>query len=244
MPVSEPIRLQKALAQAGVASRRRCEELMASGRVEVNGEIVTQMGARVDPASDVIRVDGVRIPPPSDHAYVILNKPRGIVCSMADEQGRPDLSGLLADRDDRLFHVGRLDTDTSGLLILTNDGDLAHQLAHPSFEVTKTYVALVEGTVANAIGRTLLAGVELEDGVTKVDRFVVRDRSRGRSLVELDLHSGKNRIVRRLLAHVGHPVIELTRTALGPLRLGDLRVGAMRDLSRDELGALFDSVGA
>lgn len=244
MPVSEPIRLQKALAQAGVASRRRCEELMASGRVEVNGEIVTQMGARVDPVSDVIRVDGVRIPPPSDHAYVILNKPRGIVCSMADEQGRPDLSGLLADRDDRLFHVGRLDTDTSGLLILTNDGDLAHQLAHPSFEVTKTYVALVEGTVANAIGRTLLAGVEFEDGVTKVDRFVVRDRSRGRSLVELDLHSGKNRIVRRLLAHVGHPVIELTRTALGPLRLGDLRVGAMRDLSRDELGALFDSVGA
>lgn len=244
MPVSEPIRLQKALAQAGVASRRRCEELMASGRVEVNGEIVTQMGSRVDPVSDVIRVDGVRIPPPSDHAYVILNKPRGIVCSMADEQGRPDLSGLLADRDDRLFHVGRLDTDTSGLLILTNDGDLAHQLAHPSFEVTKTYVALVEGTVANAIGRTLLAGVEFEDGVTKVDRFVVRDRSRGRSLVELDLHSGKNRIVRRLLAHVGHPVIELTRTALGPLRLGDLRVGAMRDLSRDELGALFDSVGA
>ena len=244
MPVSEPIRLQKALAQAGVASRRRCEELMASGRVEVNGEIVTQMGARVDPANDVIRVDGVRTPPPSDHAYVILNKPRGIVCSMADEQGRPDLSGLLADRDDRLFHVGRLDTDTSGLLILTNDGDLAHQLAHPSFEVTKTYVALVEGTVANAIGRTLLAGVELEDGVTKVDRFVVRDRSRGRSLVELDLHSGKNRIVRRLLAHVGHPVIELTRTAFGPLRLGDLRVGAMRDLSRDELGALFDSVGA
>jgi len=244
MPVSEPIRLQKALAQAGVASRRRCEELMATGRVEVNGEVVTQMGARVDPATDVIRVDGVRIPPPSEHAYVLLNKPRGVVCSMADEQGRPDLSGLLADRDDRLFHVGRLDTDTSGLLILTNDGDLAHRLAHPSFEVTKTYVALVEGTVAPAIGRTLLGGVELEDGVTKVDRFVVRDRSRGRSLVELDLHSGKNRIVRRLLAAVGHPVIELTRTAFGPLRLGDLRVGAMRDLSRDELGALFDSVEA
>src|SRR5690606_3282181 len=171
-------------------------------------------------------------------------KPRGVVSSMADEQGRPDLSGLLADRDDRLFHVGRLDTDTSGLLILTNDGDLAHQLAHPSFEVTKTYVALVEGTVANAIGRRLLGGVELEDGVTAVDRFVVRDRSRGRSLVELDLHSGKNRIVRRLLDAVGHPVIELTRTAFGPLRLGDLRVGRMRDLSRDELGALFDSVGA
>ncbi|WP_404801093.1 pseudouridine synthase [Aeromicrobium duanguangcaii] len=242
--VAERIRLQKVLAAAGVASRRRCEELMASGRVEVNGEVVTQMGARVDPTSDVVRVDGKRIPPPSDHAYVLLNKPRGIVSSMADEQGRPDLSGLLRDRDDRLFHVGRLDTDTSGLLLLTNDGDLAHRLAHPSFEVTKTYVALVDGTVANSIGRTLREGVELEDGVTAVDRFVVRDRSRGKSLVELDLHSGKNRIVRRLLDAVGHPVIELTRTAFGPLRLGDLRSGAMRDLSREELGALFDSVEA
>ncbi len=238
------IRLQKALAQAGLGSRRRCDDMIAHGRVEVNGEIIDQMGSRVDPLVDVIRVDGKRIPMPSEHAYVLLNKPRGVVSSMADEQGRPDLSGLLADREDRLFHVGRLDTDTSGLLILTNDGDLAHQLAHPSFEVTKTYVALVEGTVAAAIGRQLLAGVELDDGVTAVDRFVVRDRSRGRSLVELDLHSGKNRIVRRLLDAVGHPVIELTRTAFGPLRRGDLRSGAMRDLSREELGALFDSVGA
>jgi len=240
--VPEPIRLQKVLAQAGIASRRRSEELMATGRVEVNGEVVTRLGARVDPASDVIRVDGKRLPPPSDHAYVLLNKPRGVVSSMADERGRPDLSGLLEDRDDRLFHVGRLDTDTSGLLILMNDGELAHRLAHPSFEVTKTYVALVEGNVAQSLGRGLLAGVELDDGTTIVDRFVVRDRSRGRSLVELDLHSGKNRIVRRLLDAVGHPVVELTRTAFGPLRLGDLRVGAMRDLTRDELGALFDSV--
>lgn len=242
--MTEPIRLQKALAQAGLASRRGSEILMAAGRVEVNGEIVTRMGARVDPVNDVIRVDGKRIPPPSDHAYVLLNKPRGVVSSMADEQGRPDLSGLLTDRDDRLFHVGRLDTDTSGLLILTNDGDLAHKLAHPSFEVTKTYVALVDGTVTSSLGRQLRGGVELEDGVTAVDRFLVRDRSRGMSLVELDLHSGKNRIVRRLLDAVGHPVKELTRTAFGPLRLGDLRSAAMRDLSREELGALFDSVEA
>ncbi len=240
--MTDGIRLQKVLAQAGIASRRRCEELMATGRVEVNGEIITQMGARVDPVTDVIRVDGVRLPPPSDHAYVLLNKPRGVVCTMADENGRPDLSGLLANRTDRLFHVGRLDTDTSGLLILTNDGELAHQLAHPSFEVTKTYVALVQGSVKPGLGKTLRAGVELEDGVTAVDRFVIRDARSDRSLVELDLHSGKNRIVRRLLAKVGHPVIELTRTSLGPLKLGDLRVGAMRDLSRDEVGALFDSV--
>jgi len=242
--VSEQIRLQKVLARAGVASRRGSEELMAQGRVEVNGEIVTRLGARVDPAVDVIRVDGVRIPPPSDHAYVMLNKPRGVVSTMADEQGRPDLGGLLADRDDRLFHVGRLDTDTSGLLLLTNDGELAHRLAHPSFEVTKTYAALVEGSIRGSALRRLQEGVDLEDGVTAVDRIVVRDRAAGRSLVELDLHSGKNRIVRRLLDAVGHPVLELTRTAFGPLRLGDLRVGRMRDLSRDELGALFDSVGA
>ena len=237
------IRLQKVLASAGIASRRRCEELMADGHVEVNGEIVTQMGARVDPASDVIRVDGVRIPPPSDHAYLVLNKPRGIVSSMADEQGRPDLSGLLKGREDRLFHVGRLDTDTSGLLILTNDGDLAHQLAHPSYEVAKTYVALVNGTVDAKVGRDLLAGIELDDGPAQVDRFVVKDSSRGRSLVELDVHIGRNRIVRRMMDHVGHPVVELTRTAFGPLMLGGLRVGAMRDLTRDELGALLDSVG-
>lgn len=236
------IRLQKALAAAGIASRRRCEELMADGHVEVNGEIVTRMGAKVDPLTDVIRVDGQRIPPPNDHAYVVLNKPRGIVSTMADENGRPDLSGLLRGRSDRLFHVGRLDTDTSGLLILTNDGDLAHQLAHPSYDVTKTYVALVDGLVSDKVGRDLLSGITLDDGPISADRFVIKDRSKDQSLVELDLHSGRNRIVRRMLDAVGHPVVELTRTAFGPLRLGGLNVGQMRDLTRDELGALFDSV--
>ena len=215
---------------------------MAEGRVEVNGEIVTQMGARVDPVTDVIRVDGRRLPPRTDHAYLLLNKPRGVVTSMADERGRPDLRSLLADRPERLFHVGRLDTDTSGLLIVTNDGDLAHRLAHPSFEVTKTYVALVEGDVPDALAARLRDGIELDDGPAPVDRFRVIDRSRGRSLVELDVHIGRNRIVRRILDHVGHPVLELTRTAFGPLRLGDLAVGTTRELSRDELGALFDTV--
>lgn len=238
------MRLQKVLAQAGVASRRRSEELMASGRVEVNGDIVTRLGARVDPEHDVIRVDGRRLPPRNDHAYLMLNKPRGVVSSMADEQGRPDLQRFVADREDRLFHVGRLDTDTSGLLIFTNDGDIAHRLAHPSFEIEKRYVALVSGTVAPSLGKRLLEGVDLEDGPARVDRFSVRDRSGGRSLVELDIHMGRNRIVRRLLAEVGHPVIELTRTGFGPLKLGDLRMGTMRELSRDELGDLFDSVSA
>jgi 23S rRNA pseudouridine2605 synthase len=238
----EGVRLQKVLAQAGIASRRRCEQLMAEGHVEVNGEIVTQMGARVDPATDVIRVDGRRLPPRSDHVYLLLNKPRGVVTSMADERGRPDLRTLLADRPERLFHVGRLDTDTSGLLIVTNDGDLAHRLAHPSFEITKTYVALVEGDVPGTLAARLRDGIELDDGPAQVDRFRVIDRSRGRSMVELDVHIGRNRIVRRILDHVGHPVVELTRTAFGPLRLGDLAVGTTRELSRDDLGALFDTV--
>ncbi len=243
MTVAE-IRLQKALAQAGLGSRRRCDDMIAHGRVEVNGEVIDQMGSRVDPLVDVIRVDGARIPPPNDHAYVLLNKPRGVVTTMADEHGRPDLSSILAGREDRLFHVGRLDTDTSGLLLLTNDGDLAHKLAHPSFEITKTYVALVDGTVADTLAATLKAGVELDDGPAAVDRFLVKDRSRGRSIVELDIHMGRNRIVRRLLAEVGHPVIELTRTAFGPLDLRGLAAGGLRDLSREELGLLFDSVEA
>jgi 23S rRNA pseudouridine2605 synthase len=215
---------------------------MAEGHVSVNGEIVTQMGIRVDPVTDVIHVDGKRLPPASEHAYLMLNKPRGVVSSMADERGRPDLRTVLTGRSDRLFHVGRLDTDTSGLLLLTNDGELSHRLAHPSFEVTKTYVALVEGDVKGSVGARLRDGVDLEDGPATVDRFRVIDRSRGRSMVELDLHSGRNRIVRRLLDAVGHPVIDLTRTAFGPLRLGDLTLGSARDLTRDELGELFDSV--
>lgn len=236
------IRLQKALAQAGIGSRRRCEQLMADGRVEVNGEVVVIMGSRVDPATDVIRVDGKRLPPASDHAYLMINKPRGIVTSMADERGRPDLNQLLAGRPERLFHVGRLDTDTSGLLLVTNDGDLAHRLAHPSFELTKTYVALVEGSVQESTATQLRAGIDLDDGSAQVDRFIVKDRSRERSLVQLEIHMGRNRIVRRLMAAVGHPVVELTRTAFGPLKVGDLSSGSVRELTRDELGALFDSV--
>ncbi|HZK36229.1 MAG TPA: pseudouridine synthase, partial [Aeromicrobium sp.] len=156
--MTEGIRLQKVLAQAGVASRRRCEELMVSGRVEVDGDVNLRMGMRVDPATAVIRVDGKRLPPPSEHAYLVLNKPRGVVSTMADEQGRPDLGQYVEGREDRLFHVGRLDTETSGLLILTNDGDLAHKLAHPSFEIAKTYVALVDGFVKDSLGMTLKAG--------------------------------------------------------------------------------------
>jgi 23S rRNA pseudouridine2605 synthase len=242
-------RLQKVLAAAGVASRRRCETLIAEGRVEVDGVVVTRLGARVDPESAVIRVDGRRVPVAQSHVYLAVHKPRGVVSSMADESGRPDLSDLVRDRGQRLFHVGRLDTDTDGLILLTNDGEFAHRLAHPSYELPKTYVAQVEGGVRPGLRARLLAGVQLEDGPVRVDAFAVTLTQAGtggrpgRSIVEVVLHEGRNRIVRRLMAAVGHPVVRLSRTAVGPVRLGDLPPGELRELTPEELGLLLDAVG-
>lgn len=238
----ERVRLHKLLAQSGVASRRRCEELMLAGRVTVDGAVVTRLGSTVDPARAVIRVDGTRLPPRSDQVYVAANKPLGVVSTMSDPQGRPNLAELVADRPERLFHVGRLDTDTDGLILLTNHGDLAHRLAHPSYSIDKTYVAQVGGVVRPAALRQLRDGVELDDGPARVDTVRIRDSSGGRSLVELTIHEGRNRIVRRMLDAVGHPVQRLTRIAFGSVRLGSLRPGQTRDLGRDELGALLDSV--
>ncbi|MDF1606539.1 pseudouridine synthase [Nocardioides sp. YIM 152315] len=234
------IRLQKLLAQSGVASRRKCEELMLGGFVEVDGEVVTRLGTKVDPRTAVIRVEGKRLPPVSEKVYLVLNKPRGVVSTMSDPEGRRTLGDLVADRPERLFHVGRLDTDTTGLILLTNDGDFAHRMAHPSYEVDKTYVAEVEGEVYRRIVKQLLEGVTLEDGPVTVRRARVVEASPTRSIVELVIHEGRNRIVRRLLEHVGHPVRRLTRTAIGPVPLGRLPVGEMRELSREELGELLD----
>jgi 23S rRNA pseudouridine2605 synthase len=235
------VRLQKLLASSGVASRRKCEELMLAGEVEVDGEVVTRLGTKVDPATAVIRVSGKRLPPPSPHVYLVLNKPRGVVSTMSDPEGRRTLGDLVAERPERLFHVGRLDTDTSGLIVLTNDGDFAQRLAHPSYEVDKTYVAEVEGEVTKATLTRLTDGVTLEDGPVAVSRTRIVQRGTGKTIVELVIHEGRNRIVRRLLDHVGHPVTRLTRTRLGPVRLGQLKAGEMRDLTNDELGALLDS---
>jgi 23S rRNA pseudouridine2605 synthase len=237
------VRLQKLLAQSGVASRRKCEELMLAGEVVVDGEVVTRLGTKVDPRTAVIRVSGTRLPPVSAHVYLVLNKPRGVVSTMSDPEGRRNLGDVTADRPERLFHVGRLDTDTSGLLLLTNDGDFAHRMAHPSFEVDKTYVAEVAGEVTRATLRQLLDGVVLEDGPVTASRAKVVSHGSGKSIVELVIHEGRNRIVRRLLDHVGHPVRRLTRTAFGPVSLGQLPVGELRDLTRDELGELLDGVG-
>ena len=235
------IRLQKLLAQSGVASRRKCEELMLAGEVEVDGEVVTRLGTKVDPTTAVIRVSGLRLPPASPHVYLVLNKPRGVVSTMSDPQGRRTLGDLVEDRPERLFHVGRLDTDTSGLIVLTNDGDFAQRLAHPSYEVDKTYVAEVDGEVTKATLRALREEVTLGDGPVTVSKVRVVQEGKGKSIVELVIHEGRNRIVRRLLDHVGHPVKRLTRTAIGPVRLGRLPEGELRELTRDELGSLLDT---
>lgn len=239
---SDGVRLQKALAQAGVASRRASEDLIAAGRVEINGKVVTEQGMRVDPERDTIRVDGSRIPPPRRHLYLVLNKPRGVVSTMDDPHGRPTLEQYVP-RHQRLFHVGRLDTDTEGLLILTNDGDFANKLSHPSHEVPKTYLVEVEGLLDNKTLRRLEKGLTLEDGPIKPDKVKLVTRAESRSMVQITLHSGRNRIVRRMFDSVGHPVRRLSRISIGPVRLGQLAVGETRELTREELGTLLDVVG-
>ncbi|HET9501142.1 MAG TPA: pseudouridine synthase [Marmoricola sp.] len=237
------VRLQKLLAQSGVASRRHCEELMLAGEVTVDGEVVTRLGTKVDPAEVVIRVAGRRLPPPSAHVYLVLNKPRGVVSTMSDPQGRRTLTDFVTDRPERLFHVGRLDTETDGLILLTNDGDFAQRLAHPSYEVEKTYVAEVEGLLRPSVVKRLLAGERVEDRPVDVRRARIVQATADRSIVELSIHEGRNRIVRRLLEQVGHPVRLLTRTAIGPVRVGTLRTGQLRELSADEVGELLDAAG-
>jgi 23S rRNA pseudouridine2605 synthase len=233
------VRLQKVLAAAGVASRRACEIMISEGRVEVNGRLVVEQGTRVDPDRDVIRVDGSRIPPPRRHQYLVLNKPRGVVSTLADPEGRRTLAEFLPGRE-RLFHVGRLDTDSEGLLILTNDGEFAHRLAHPSYEVPKTYLAEVAGVVNQATLRRLRSGISLDDGPVRPTGVTLVSTGTDRSLIKITLHEGRNHIVRRTMEAVGHPVRRLSRTGIGPVRLGNLKVGEVRDLTRDELGGLLD----
>ena len=239
---TEGVRLQKVLAAAGVASRRASEIMIDEGRVEVNGKIVTEQGRRVNPDRDQIRVDGSRIPPPRRHMYLVLNKPRGVISTMDDPEGRTTLADYLPRTKERLFHVGRLDTETEGLIILTNDGEFAHRLAHPSYEVRKSYHVQVAGVMDNRTLKRLEKGVTLDDGPVKPDQVKLISRGQDRTLLQVSLHEGRNRIVRRMMDAVGHPVDRLARTAIGPVRLGNLPVGETRELSRDELGALLDMI--
>ena len=238
---AEGTRLQKVLANAGVASRRVAEDLIVAGRVRVNGEVVTELGSRIDPDNDLVDVDGTAVQLDQSKRYVMLNKPTGVVSSMKDDRGRPDLRRYTKDWDERLYNVGRLDAETSGLLVLTNDGELAHVLAHPSFGVTKVYIAKVERLVTPQTIQRLTRGIELEDGPIAADkaRLLSSSAEGGGSLIELTLHSGRNRIVRRMMAEVGHPVIDLVRRQFGPLHLGTLPAGQARELTKVERGALL-----
>lgn len=238
------VRLQKVLAAAGLGSRRHCEQLIEDGLVVVNGKTIVEQGVRVDPLTDVIRVDGARIPPPRRHLYFAFHKPRGVVSTMDDPQGRSTIADYLGKRSrEGLFHVGRLDTPTEGLLLITNDGDFAQRMSHPSHEVSKTYVAEVEGVIENVTLRKLGRGVKLEDGPVRPDALKLIQRGGTRSIVQVVLHEGRNRIVRRMFESVGHPVRRLSRTAIGPVKLGQLPVGELRELNGTELGALMDLAG-
>lgn len=233
-------RLQKVMAAAGVASRRVSENYIAQGRVAVNGEVVTEPGRRIDPETDEVTVDGVVIQLDVSKRYIMLNKPTGVVSTMKDESGRPDLRQYTGEFEERVYNVGRLDAETSGLLLLTNDGELANVLAHPRFGVEKTYIAKVRGAVTGAVLRQLKEGVDLEDGPITADKArMLGAPQSGHSMVELTLHSGRNRIVRRMMAAVGHPVVELVRRQFGPLHLGTLESGRMRELTTVERGALL-----
>ena len=238
-------RLQKVLAKAGVASRRHAEILIDAGRVEVNGKIIAKQGVKVNPSVDVIRVDGVRVNVNEEHEYFVLNKPRGMQSTMSDDLGRPCVGDVVSEKvaaGQRLFHVGRLDADTEGLLILTNDGELANRLMHPKYEVTKTYLATVLGEADRKLVRKLKDGIELDDGLAKADFAQVVDTNQGYSLVRLELHEGRKHIVRRMLKEAGFPVQRLVRTKLHTVQLGDMKPGGLRALNSSELTSLYKAV--
>ena len=236
-------RLQKVLSRAGVASRRAAERLIEQGRVTVNGEVVTRLGSRIDPESSVVRVDGERVVLDLQVVVLALNKPRGIVTTMADEKGRPCVGDLVGNQWSGVFHVGRLDSDTEGLLLLTNDGELGNRLSHPRHAIVKTYQAVVAGAVSKEATRMLTSGIDLDDGRSACDAVRVLQRAAKRSLVEVELHSGKNRVVRRMFDAVGFPVEDLVRIRVGPVHLGDLPPGQVRLISRTELAKLYAAAG-
>ncbi|MFF5446540.1 pseudouridine synthase [Streptomyces sp. NPDC012888] len=235
-------RLQKVLARAGMGSRRACEELIEQARVEVNGRIVTEQGMRVDPQKDEIKVDGLTVATQS-YLFFALNKPAGVVSTMEDPDGRQCLGDYVTNRETRLFHIGRLDTETEGIILLTNHGELAHRLTHPKYGVKKKYLAAITGPLPREIGKRLQSGIQLEDGYAKADHFRVVDQVGKNYLVEVTLHEGRKHIVRRMLAEAGFPVEKLVRTAFGPIELGDQKSGWLRRLTNTEVGMLMREVG-
>jgi 23S rRNA pseudouridine2605 synthase len=241
----ELVRLQKVLSGAGVASRRKAEELIRQGRVRVDGVVVRDMGVKIDPDAAIVHVDGNRVQLRADLEYLALNKMPGMLSTMSDDEGRPTIGDMLEDWgiSTRLYHVGRLDIDSEGLLLRTNDGELAHRLTHPSYGVPKTYMAEIPGPVPRELGRLLTRGIDLEDGPVKVDSFDVVDVLGGRAVVKVVLHEGRKRLVRRMLEAAGHPVSRLVRTQIGELQLGHQRPGTVRRLNPVEVAKLYRAVG-
>ncbi|MDX2524886.1 pseudouridine synthase [Streptomyces europaeiscabiei] len=234
-------RLQKILARAGYGSRRSCEELIEQARVEVNGEIVLEQGKRVDPENDEVKVDGLTVATQS-YQFFSLNKPAGVVSTMEDNEGRQCLGDYVTNRETRLFHVGRLDTETEGVILLTNHGELAHRLTHPKYGVKKVYLAHIVGPIPRDLGKQLKDGIQLEDGYARADHFRVVQQTGKNYLVEVTLHEGRKHIVRRMLAEAGFPVDKLVRVAFGPITLGDQKSGWLRRLSNTEVGMLMQEV--
>ena len=236
-PSARPERLQKVLAAAGLGSRRQCEELILAGRVEVDRTVVVELGTRVDPAGQQIRVDGVVLRRPKRVCYA-LNKPSGVVCTNSDPGGRPRAIDLVPSNRGRLFTIGRLDLNSEGLILVTNDGDLADRLTHPRYGVEKTYLVQVAGRVAREILGKLHRGVHLAEGTARIKRVQIKRHYKQSTILEMVLDEGRNREVRRVLAKMGHKVLKLERIAIGPLRLGRLPTGQYRQLTAKELDAL------
>jgi len=231
-------RLQKYLARAGLASRRRAEELIKSGRVKVNGRIVSEMGVQIDPASDIVTFDDRETNAEEDKVYLMLNKPPYVVTTLQDPEGRSKVTDLLKRVQARVFPVGRLDYLTEGLLLLTNDGELAYRLTHPKYKVKKTYLAVVRGTLSEQALRELRRGVRLEDGPTRPAGVKLLTAGTGSSTLEITIAEGRNRQVRRMLDAVGFPVTALKRVSFGPLKLAGLKPGQYRNLLPQEVAAL------
>ncbi|PJM72863.1 pseudouridine synthase [Bifidobacterium primatium] len=241
---NEGVRLQKVLAQAGFGSRRKCEEIITDGRVEVDGELITELGTRVDPKRQKILVDGSRIHIDYRHVTLALNKPRKVLSTMSDPKGRWTLRDIIGDKYERVFHMGRLDYDSEGLILMTDDGELSQHVMHPKYEVAKTYIATVEGKLSGNVCRRLVrTGVKLDDGWVKLDKCSILDQNREYTLVRVVLHSGRNRIVRRIFGSIGFPVRRLIRTQIGPIKLGELKSGSYRVLSPTEVKSLEKEVG-
>ena len=232
-------RLQKILAQAGICSRRKAEEYICAGRVAVDGKTITQLGLKFDPDHNRITFDGKPLPPSDKKTYVLLNKPKGYVTTLKDPQKRPIVSSLLKEIPTRLFPVGRLDIDTEGALLLTNDGDFAQQILHPSNEISRTYKATVAGYPSPDKIISLEKGIEIDGKMTWPAKVKVLGRTKDRSFVRIIIHEGRKRQVRKMFAAIGHPVLDLQRTAYGGLHLGKLQKGSYKILSEPDLKKIF-----